>query len=108
MKKKKKVNIYKNDNRRFLLVLAMVISIVISMFFYWIYAYYHKYGSLPSYDNIMHFNADYYVKVKGDMVYIENISDDINNDFLERQKNYSDKEIMDVDIAKGIYDNIVG
>lgn len=105
MKKKNKKEKY--INKRFILVFIMMICIVISMSTYWMYAYHHKYGKNYNIDKYITHKIDYYIKTEGNYVYINNISDEIRNTFINKQKEINKDNIVDMTITKGIYKEIL-
>lgn len=104
---KKKVNIYKNDNKRFILVFTMIFCIVISMITYWIYAYDHKHGYLDSKEKIISYKVSDYVSIEGNVVKLKNVTEKINADFLAKQKKMLENNIINTEISKGLYHNIL-
>ena len=104
--KKKKVVKKGYDYRRTFLVFAIVFSIIIGISTYWIYAYKHKHPYLE--DNIINYKIDDYVKINGNIVSLENIDNKVANDFMSKQnKLISSNKIIDTDITKTIYKNIL-
>ena len=104
--KKKKVVKKEYDYRRTFLVFAVVFSIIIGISTYWIYAYKHKHPYLE--DNIINYKIDDYVKINGNIVSLENIDNKVVNDFISKQnKIISSNKIIDIDITKIIYKNIL-
>ena len=104
--KKKKVVKKEYDYRRTFLVFTIVFSIIIGISTYWIYAYKHKHPYLE--DNIINYKIDSYVKTKGNVVYLENIDNKVTNDFVNKQhKIINNNKIIDTDITKTIYKNIL-
>ena len=104
--KKKKVVKKEYDYRRTFLVFAIVFSIIIGISTYWIYAYKHKHPYLE--DSIINYKIDSYVKTKGNVVYLENIDNKVTNDFVNKQhKIINNNKIIDTDITKTIYKNIL-
>lgn len=105
MKKKKMVK-KEYDYRRTFLVFAVVFSIIMGISTYWIYAYKHKHPYLE--DNIINYKIDDYVKINGNIVSLENIDNKVVNDFISKQnKIISSNKIIDIDITKIIYKNIL-
>ena len=72
-KKNKKMNTYKYDNKRFILVFTMMFCLVISMSTYWMYAYKHKYGKNYFDNKIISYKVSDYVDTDGNYVYLKNI-----------------------------------
>lgn len=104
MKRKKKGN--KIDYKKFIMVFIMMFSLIIAMITYWIYAYNHKYNTYR--DNLFaKYKIDDYVYTNGDILYLKNISDDISNIFINRQKSILDSGVSYIDINKYIYRNIL-
>lgn len=104
--KKKKVVKKEYDYRRTFLVFTVVFSIIIGISTYWIYAYKHKHPYLE--DNIINYKIDDYVKINGNIVSLENIDNKVVNDFISKQnKIISSNKIIDIDITKIIYKNIL-
>lgn len=104
--KKKKVVKKDYDYRRVFLVFTVVFSIIIGISTYWVYAYKHKHPYLE--DNIINYKIDDYVKTKGNIVYLENIDNKVINDFINSQnKIINSSEIIDTNIDKTIYKNIL-
>lgn len=108
-KKRKKDIIYNHNIRKSLLILIMLISIIIAMITYWIYAYYHKYGSFYFDDiKLVSYKISDYLDIKGDIVYLKNINEKIANDFTKKQEEIiNNNNIINVDITKGLYDDIL-
>lgn len=106
MKKKKKEKTNNTDIKRFILVLTMTLCIIISMSTYWIYAYHHKYKEGKD-NNYISYKIDNYVKTEGNNVYITNISEEINKDFQDKQKEILKNQIIDITTTKGIYKEIL-
>ena len=106
MKKKKLVN--KNDIKRFVLFFTIMLCLIVSMSTYWIYAYHHKYGKTYHEDKLISYRVSDYVNIDGNIIYLINIDDLINKDFVNKQKNIlNNGEIIDMTITKGIYKNIL-
>lgn len=104
--KKKKVVKKEYDYRRTFLVFTVVFSIIIGISTYWIYAYKHKHPYLE--DNIINYKIDDYVKIRGNVVYLDGIDNKVINDFINRQnKVINDNKIIDIDITKDIYKDIL-
>lgn len=105
MKKKKEVKREYNYKKTFL-VFTIVFSIIIAISTYWIYAYKHKHPYLE--ENIINYKIDDYVITKGNIVYLENINEEVKTDFISKQnKIINSNNIIDIDIAKTIYKNIL-
>lgn len=105
MKKKKEVKREYNYKKTFL-VFTIVFSIIIAISTYWIYAYKHRNPYLE--DNIINYKIDDYVITKGNIVYLENINEEVKTDFISKQnKIINSNNIIDIDIAKTIYKNIL-
>ena len=106
-KKNKKKNIYKYDNKRFILVFTMMFCLVISMSTYWMYAYKHKYG-MNYFDNkIISYKVSDYVDTDGNYVYLKNIDKEIINTFINEQKEVLKNNVIDMSVTKGIYKDIL-
>lgn len=105
--KKKKVENNNYNIKRILIIFMMMFCIILSMVTYWIYAYYHKYGKNYFSDKVISYSINDYVDVQGNYVYIKNIDENINNDFIEKQKNILKNNIIGVDIDKELYDDIL-
>ena len=107
MKKKKKVNIYKNDNRKIILIFVMMLCIAVAMFAYWIYAYHNKYGYLPMEKNLVSYKIGDYLDIEGNKVFLKNIDKKVSEGFLTIQDEVLKNAIIDTDITKGIYNNVL-
>ena len=108
-KKRKKETIYKNNIKKAWLMLIMLISIIIAMITYWIYAYHHKYGEI-NFDNIklISYKISDYVEVEGDIIKLKNIDESITNDFTVKQKNIlNNNNVLNVDITNNLHKNIL-
>lgn len=104
MKKKKKVKkVY--DYRKTILVFTIVFSIIIAISTYWVYAYKHKRPYLE--DTLINYKINDYVETKGNIVYLKNIDDNISNSFISSQVSILNNDIIDIDITKTIYKNIL-
>ena len=104
MKRKKKGN--KIDYKKFIMVFIMMFSLIIAMITYWIYAYNHKYNTYR--DNLfVRYKIDDYVNIEGDIVYLKNIDDSINNGFVSNQRNIINSGISYTDISKNIVKDIL-
>lgn len=108
MKKKKAVNNYKNDNMRMIIILTVMISLVISMSTYWIYAYEYKYGKSEGDNRFISYKISDYIEVEGNYVYVKNIDNNINDEFVNQQRSILSKNnVIDTDIIKGLYNDIL-
>ena len=105
MKKKNKKKDY--SIKRFILVFIMMLCILISSCTYWMYAYHHKYGKNYYEDKIISSKIDDYIKVEGNLVYINNINEELKNSFIEKQIDIQKNNIIDMTITKGIYKEIL-
>lgn len=94
-------------SRRFILVFTMIIALVISMTTYWMYAYNHKYGKDYNIDKYISNKVDYYISTEGNILYINNISEEINNNFIKKQEEINKNNIIDMNITKGVYKDIL-
>ena len=94
-KKNKKMNTYKYDNKRFILVFTMMFCLVISMSTYWIFAYKNKYGYLHINDKIISYKVSDYAYVDGNIIYLKNIDNKIANDFKDKQLDIIKNNDMD-------------
>ena len=106
-KKNKKMNTYKYDNKRFILVFTMMFCLVISMSTYWMYAYKHKYGKNYFYNKIISYKVSDYVDTDGNYVYLKNIDKKIINTFINEQKEVLKNNVIDISVTKGIYKDIL-
>lgn len=107
-KERKKGQTYNYNLRKSVLILTMLICIIIAMITYWIYAYYHKYGTLYLEDKIISFKVNDYIETKGNIVNLKNIDENITNDFLKKQEAIiNNNDVISTDITKGIYQNIL-
>ncbi len=105
-RKKDKVNNY--NIKKSILILTMIMCTIIAMITYWIYAYYNKYGKFYFDDKIISYKIEDYIDVKGNMIYIKKVSDEINTDFVSRETSIiNDNKVISTDIKKGIYGNIL-
>lgn len=109
VKKERKKDQTSNCNmRKSVLILTMLICIIIAMITYWIYAYYHKYGTLYLENKLISYKVDDYIETKGNIVNLKNIDENIINDFLKKQETIiNNKGVISTDITKGIYQNIL-
>lgn len=82
MKKKKRDN--KINYVKYSMIFMVMFCIIIAMTTYWIYAYNHKYGEYK--DTFIKYKIDNYTYVDGDIIYLKNISKEINNEFVDKQK----------------------
>ena len=105
MKKNNKKKDY--SIKRFILVFIMMICILVSSCTYWMYAYHHKYGKNYYEDKIISSKIDDYIKVEGNLVYINNINEELKNSFIEKQIDIQKNNIIDMTITKGIYKEIL-
>lgn len=105
MKKKNKKKDY--SIKRFILVFIMMLCILISSCTYWMYAYHHKYGKNYYEDKIISSKIDDYIKVEGNLVYINNINEELKNSFIKKQIDIQKNNIIDMTITKGIYKEIL-
>lgn len=108
-KKRKKDMVNKYNLKKSMLILIMLICIIIAMITYWIYAYHSKYGRFYFDDiKLVNYKITDYVDVKGDMVHLKNINEDIINDFISSQENITNSNnIISVDITKGLYNGML-
>lgn len=106
-KKNKKKNIYKYDNKRFILVFTMMFCLVISMSTYWMYAYKYKYGKNYFDNKIISYKVSDYVDTDGNYVYLKNIDKEIINTFINEQKEVLKNNVIDMSVTKGIYKDIL-
>ena len=105
MKKKNKKKDY--SIKRFILVFIMMICILVSSCTYWMYAYHHKYGKNYYEDKIISSKIDDYIKVEGNLVYINNINEELKNSFIKKQIDIQKNNVIDMTITKGIYKEIL-
>ncbi len=104
MKRKKKGN--KIDYKKFIMIFIMMFSLIIAMITYWIYAYNHKYNTYR--DNLfVRYRLDDYVYVEGDLVYLKNIDDYINNSFINKQRNIINDGNSYTEISKNVVKDIL-
>lgn len=107
-KRRKKDTVYKYNLRKTILILTMLICIIIAMITYWIYAYYHKYGKFYFEDKIISYRVSDYIEIKGDIVHLKDIDENINKDFIRKQEDIiNSNNIVSTDITKGLYKNIL-
>lgn len=106
-KKNKKMNTYKYDNKRFILIFTMMFCLVISMSTYWMYAYKHKYGKTYFDNRIISYKVSDYVDTDGNYVYLKNIDKEIINTFINEQKEVLKNNVIDMSVTKGIYKDIL-
>lgn len=108
-KKRKKDILYKYNSRKSILILIMLICIIVAMITYWIYAYYSKYGEFYWDDiKLVSYTINDYVNIEGDKVYLKNINENIIANFSKNQdKIINDNNIINIDITKGIYNDIL-
>lgn len=103
-KKRKKDSNNKNNIKKAILILIMLICIIIAMITYWIYAYHHKYGDLDNNINLISYKVSDYVEIKGNMVYLKNIDENIINTFTESQQNILlDNEVLNTEISRELH-----
>ena len=96
------------DIRRTILISIMLFCIIMAMITYWIYAYYHKHYNYSIDNKIISHRISDYLEVDGNLVYLKNITDDINNSFLKRQRGILDNnEIVDTNIDKNLDNKIL-
>lgn len=108
MKNKKKANKNKNNINRFILIFIMMLCLIVSMITYWIYAYHHKYGKTYFDDKVISYKLSDYIEVNGNIIYLNNINDEINIKFVNSQREIlNNNNIVDMTITKGIYRNIL-
>ena len=105
MKKKNKKKDY--SIKRFILVFIMMICILVSSCTYWMYAYHHKYGKNYYEDKIISSKIDDYIKVEGNLVYINNINEELKNSFIKKQIDIQKNNVIDMTITKGIYEEVL-
>ena len=104
--KKKKVVKEDYTYRRLFLVFTIMISIIIAISTYWIYAYKHKHPYLE--DTYINYKIDDYFKIKGNVVHLEKIDNKISKDFLDRQNTIiNNNKVIDTDITKTIYKDVL-
>ena len=110
-KRKKDTNSkdYKNNLKKSILIFIMLLCIIVAMITYWIYAYHHKHGSFYFDDiRLISYKISDYVEMKGDLVYLKNIDDNINNYFVKEQQNIiENNNVVSVDTKKGLYGGIL-
>ncbi len=108
-KKKKKDLNNKYNIQKAVLILTMLICIIIAMITYWIYAYHHKYGNIDCNNvNLISHKINDYLEVKGNIVYLKNINENIINDFTETQQNILlDNEVLNTEITKELHKEIL-
>ena len=106
-RKKDKKNTY--NIRKSILILTMLVCVIIAMITYWIYAYNHKYGGLQLDDiKLVSHKISDYLDIKGDIVYLKNINEDIIKEFTNSQQHIvTNSDIVSVDVTKGLYKNIL-
>ena len=109
LKKKRKKDIKNKYNiKKAILILVMLISIIIAMITYWIYAYHHKYGDLDNNINLISHKVGDYVEIKGNMVYLKKINETIINTFTETQQNILlGNEVLNTEITKELHKEIL-
>lgn len=103
---KKKVVKEDYNYRRLFLFFTMMLSIIIAISTYWIYAYKHKHPYLE--DTYINYKINDYVKIKGNVVHLEKIDNKISKDFLDRQNTIiNNNKVIDTDITKTIYKDVL-
>lgn len=109
LKKKRKKDLKNKYNiKKAILILVMLISVIIAMITYWIYAYHHKYGDLDNDMNLISYKVSDYLEIKGNIVYLKNINENIINTFTETQQNILlDNEVVNTEITKELYKEIL-
>jgi len=110
-KRKKDTNFkdYKNNIKKSIIIFVMLLCTIIAMITYWIYAYHHKYGTFYFNDiKLISYKISDYVETKGDIVYLKNIDDNINNCFVKEQQNIvENNSVVSIDTKKGLYGGIL-
>ena len=107
-KKKKKDTISKYNIKKSILILIMLICMIAAMITYWIYAYHQKYGKFYFEEiKLVSYKINDYIDTKGDMIYLKNIDKKIIEDFEKEQKDILNKNVINTEITKGLYDNIL-
>ena len=107
-KKRKKDSNNKNNIQKAILILVMLISIIIAMITYWIYAYDHKYGDIDKNINLISYKVSDYLEIKGNIVYLKNIKETIINKFTETQQNIIlDNKVLNTEITKELHKEIL-
>ena len=104
-KNKKVIDKYKNDNKRMILVFSMMLCIIVSMCTYWIYAYHHKHNY--SNERVISYKISDYVTTDGNVIYLNNIDKSINDDFVIKQKEILKNNVLNMNIRKGLYNEIL-
>lgn len=106
-KKRKKDLNNKYNIKKSVLILTMLICIIIAMITYWIYAYHHKYGDLGNNDvNLVSHKISDYLEIKGNVVYLKNMDENIIENFTELQQNILlDNKMLNTDIRRELYKN---
>ena len=109
LKKKRKKDLKNKYNiKKAMLILVMLISIIIAMITYWIYAYHHKYGNLDNNTNLISHKVSDYLEIKGNIVYLKNMDENIINSFTETQQNILlDNEVSNTEITKELHKDIL-
>lgn len=109
IRKKKKDVKNKNNIKKSMIILIMLICTIVAMITYWIYAYHHKYGKFY-FDEIklVSYKIDDYLDIKGDIVYLKKVDENIIEEFTNKQQSIiNSNNIVNVAITKGMYDNIL-
>ena len=107
-KKRKKDTVCKNNLKKSLLILIMLMCTTVAMITYWIYAYHSKYGKNYFDDmNLISYRVNDYVNIDGDKVYLKNINEEISSDFINEQEKIINNNVISVDITKGIYNQVL-
>ncbi|MGN1342173.1 MAG: hypothetical protein ACI4VL_02975 [Bacilli bacterium] len=104
-KNKKVIDKYKNDNKRMILVFTMMLCIIVSMCTYWIYAYQHKHNYSDG--KFISYKISDYVITDGNVIYLNNIDKSINDDFVIKQKEILKNNVLNMNITKGLYNEIL-
>ena len=109
MKKKKKGNNYQTDIKKLVLIFTMVMCIIAALITYWIYAYNHKYGkSYYGDDRVISNKVSDYTYMKGNILYLKNIDDDIGTSFVQKQTDFmKSNSVLNIDINKEINSDIL-
>ena len=107
-KKRKRDSNNKYNIQKAILILVMLISIIIAMITYWIYAYNHKYGGLDNNVNLISYKVSDYLEIKGNMVYLKNMNETIINNFTLSQQNVLlDNQVSNTEITKELHKEIL-
>ena len=103
--KKKKGKDY--SYKRTILVGTMMISLIISMSTYWMYAYKHKHGYTLN-EGLVSIKVSDYASVSGDIVVLKNVDNKLITEFTKEQNSIiRNNKIIDMNITNGIYKNIL-